>query len=55
MSLSLLLVIILIILLLGAVPVGPAPWAANWGWGPSGLLGIVLVVILIAYLLGHRF
>lgn len=45
------LLILLILLLLGAFP----RWGynQNWGYGPSGLLGLVLVVVLILVLLGH--
>lgn len=53
MSLGIVLLIVLILLLVGAVPSGPAPWAANWGYGPSGLIGVVLVVVLILLLLGR--
>lgn len=42
--------IILILLLLGALP--SWPHSANWGYGPSGGLGFILVVLLILYLLG---
>lgn len=45
------LIVVLILLLVGSVPAGPAPWAANWGWGPGGLIGLILVVILILLLL----
>lgn len=51
--LGLVLIIVLVLLLAGAFPGGPAPWAANWGYGPSGILGLVLVVVLILLLLGR--
>ncbi len=44
------LIIVLIIALLGGLPAWPH--AQNWGWGPSGLIGVVLVVLLILVLLG---
>jgi uncharacterized protein DUF3309 len=49
MSLGTILLIILILILVGALP----NWghSANWGYGPSGILG-VLVVVLILVLLG---
>lgn len=47
----LILVIILILLLVGAVPAWPH--SADWGYGPSGLIGLVLVVLLILVLLGR--
>jgi hypothetical protein len=45
------LLIVLILALLGAVPAWPH--SANWGYGPSGLLGTVLVIVLIMMLLGR--
>ena len=45
------LIIILVLLLVGAFPAWPH--AANWGYGPSGILGLVLVVLLILVLLGY--
>jgi len=48
--LSTILVIVLLLLLLGALPTWP--YAANWGYGPSGLLGVLLVVLLILLLMG---
>lgn len=48
---GLILLIIIIILLVGAAPV--FPHSANWGYGPSGLLGLVLVIVLILFLLGR--
>ena len=42
---GLILLIILILLLLGAVPTWP--YSRNWGYGPSGLLGLLLVVLLV--------
>ena len=45
------LVILLILMLIGALP----RWghSANWGYGPSGILGVVLIVILILLLMGR--
>jgi hypothetical protein len=41
--------IILILLLIGALPTWPH--SAKWGYGPSGGLGTILVILLILYLL----
>jgi Protein of unknown function (DUF3309) len=48
---GLLLLIVLILLLLGGLPT----WghSRNWGYGPSGLIGVVLVVVLVLVLLGE--
>jgi hypothetical protein len=46
---GLILLIILIILLLGGLP--QWPHARNWGYGPSGVLGLLLVILLVLLLL----
>jgi len=51
MSVSTLLVIILILILIGAIP--SWPYSRGWGYGPSGLVGLILVVVLIMVLLGR--
>jgi hypothetical protein len=51
MATSTLLLIVLLILLVGAVPTWPH--SRGWGYGPSGVLGLVLVVLLIMALLGR--
>ena len=50
-TMSLILIIILILLLVGGLPV--FPHSRNWGYGPSGILGVVLVVLLVLLLLGR--
>lgn len=45
------LIIILILLLVGAVP--RWGYSSGWGYGPSGVLGLILVVIIILVLLGR--
>jgi Protein of unknown function (DUF3309) len=45
------LIVILILLLIGALP--RWPYSAGWGPYPSGILGLVLVVLLVLFLLGH--
>jgi hypothetical protein len=51
MATSTLLLIVLLILLIGAVPTWP--YSRGWGYGPSGVLGLVLVILLIMALLGR--
>jgi hypothetical protein len=48
---QLIVIVVLILLLVGAFP----SWqhSANWGYGPSGVLGLVLVIVLILVLLGR--
>jgi hypothetical protein len=45
------LVVVLIVLLIGALPTWP--YSANWGYYPSGGLGLVVVVLLILLLTGR--
>ncbi|MGK2872496.1 MAG: DUF3309 domain-containing protein [Alphaproteobacteria bacterium] len=51
MYLSTILLVILILMLLGALP----RWShsRNWGYYPSGGMGLVVVVLLILVLTGH--
>jgi len=42
---GLILLIILIALLVGGLPTWG--YSRNWGYGPSGVLGLILVVVLI--------
>jgi hypothetical protein len=51
MTLGTILLIILILLVIGAVP--SWPYSRGWGYGPSGILGVVLVILLILVLLGR--
>lgn len=46
---GLLLLIILIVLLLGGLPT----WghSRSWGYGPSGVLGLVLVIVVVLILM----
>ena len=45
------LLIILVLLVIGAIP--SWPYSRGWGYGPSGILGLVLVVILVLVLTGR--
>lgn len=51
MTLSTILIIILVLLLIGAIP--SWPHSRGWGYGPSGIVGVILVVLLILVLLGR--
>ncbi|MFC8749460.1 DUF3309 family protein [Pseudomonas oryzihabitans] len=50
MTLSTILVLVLLVLLIGGLPV--FPHSRSWGYGPSGILGAILVVLLVLLLLG---
>jgi hypothetical protein len=47
---GLIFLVIVLVLLLGGLPTWPH--SASWGYGPSGALGLVLIVLLILVLLG---
>jgi hypothetical protein len=46
---GLVLLIILVLLLLGAFP--RWPHSRSWGYGPSGIVGLLLVVLLVLLLM----
>ena len=48
---GLIILIIIIILLVGAFPTWPH--SKSWGYGPSGILGTILIIVLILFLLGR--
>jgi Protein of unknown function (DUF3309) len=48
---GLILLVVLVILLLGAIPAWP--YSREWGYYPSGGLGLVLVIIIVLYLAGY--
>jgi Protein of unknown function (DUF3309) len=50
MSLGAILLIVLVLMLAGIIPTWPH--SKNWGYGPSGGVGLVLVVVLVLFLLG---
>lgn len=49
MDIGTILLIILILLLIGAIP--SWPYSRGWGYGPSGIVGVILVVVIIWLLL----
>lgn len=51
MTASVLLIILLILFLVGALPAWP--YSRSWGYGPSGGLGTLLLIIIMLMLLGH--
>ena len=51
MSVGTILLIVLILLLVGAFPTWPH--SKSWGYGPSGGLGLVVVILLILVLTGR--
>lgn len=51
MGISTILLIILILLLIGAVPAWP--YSTAWGYYPSGIIGILLIVVIVMALMGR--
>ena len=45
MSIGTIVLIVLILMLLGVIPTWPH--SRSWGYGPSGILGIIVVVLLL--------
>ncbi|WP_035374864.1 DUF3309 domain-containing protein [Pseudoduganella violaceinigra] len=45
------LLIVLVLLVIGALPTWPH--SRNWGYAPSGLAGLIVVVLLILLLTGR--
>lgn len=48
---GLILLIVLVVLLLGTAPTWPH--SRNWGYRPSGTVGLILIVVLILVLSGY--
>ena len=51
MSLTTIVLIVLVLMLIGVVPAWPH--SSKWGYGPSGGLGIVVIVLLVLLLTGR--
>ncbi|HSH90469.1 MAG TPA: DUF3309 family protein [Ramlibacter sp.] len=50
MSIATILLIVLVLVLIGAIP--SWPHSKKWGYGPSGGLGLVIVILLVLLLMG---
>ncbi|MEI2737063.1 MAG: DUF3309 family protein [Rhodoblastus sp.] len=51
MSLGTIILIILVLALLGALPTWP--YSSGWGYGPSGGVGLIVVVLVVLLLMGR--
>ena len=51
MSLGLILLIIVVLLLLGVIPTWPH--SRSWGYGPSGISGLLVIILIVMLLTGH--
>lgn len=50
MTLGTILLIVLLLMLIGAIPTWPH--SRGWGYGPSGGLTVVLVIVIVLLLMG---
>ncbi|TDH58301.1 DUF3309 domain-containing protein [Dankookia rubra] len=48
---STILLVILILVLLGALPTWP--YSRGWGYFPSGILGVIVVILIIMAVMGR--
>lgn len=51
MTLGTILLIILILILIGAIP--NWGYSRGWGYGPSGIVGILLIIVIVLLLTGR--
>jgi hypothetical protein len=51
MGIGTILLIVLVLALLGVIPVWPH--ARSWGYGPTGIVGVLLVIVLVLFMLGR--
>jgi len=51
MPMSTILIVILVLLLIGVLPT----WghSTSWGWGPSGIVGVLVIILIIMLLTGR--
>jgi hypothetical protein len=51
MSIGTILLIVLILILIGVIPT----WghSRDWGYAPSGIVGVILIILLILFLTGR--
>jgi hypothetical protein len=51
MSLGTILLIVLVLALVGVLPTWPH--SASWGYAPSGVLGLLVLIVLIMFVMGR--
>jgi hypothetical protein len=51
MSIGTILLIVLILMLVGVLPVWPH--ASTWGYGPSGIVGAIVLILIVLFLMGR--
>jgi hypothetical protein len=51
MSLGTILLVIVVLMLIGAIP--SWPHSRSWGYGPSGGIGLILLILIILLAMGR--
>jgi Protein of unknown function (DUF3309) len=51
MSIGTILLIVLVLVLIGVLPTWPH--ARSWGYGPSGIVGVLLIVVIVLFVMGR--
>jgi hypothetical protein len=51
MSLGLIVLIVVVLMLVGVVPAWPH--ARGWGYGPSGIVGVILLIVVVLFVMGR--
>ena len=51
MSLGMILLIVVILALVGVLPTWPH--ARGWGYGPSGVVGVIVLIVVVLFLMGR--
>jgi len=51
MSIATILLIVLVLILIGAIPAWPH--SRKWGYGPSGGIGVIALVLVVLLLMGR--
>ena len=51
MSIATILLIVLVLILIGAIPAWPH--SKNWGYGPSGGIGLIALILVVLLLMGR--
>ena len=51
MTLGTILLIVLILVLIGALPTWP--YSSGWGYGPTGIVGVIVLILIILLLMGR--
>jgi hypothetical protein len=51
MSLGTILLMVLVLIVIGALPTWP--YSSGWGYGPSGIAGVVVLVLIVLLIMGR--